>query len=66
MLLRDKKTILETYSQKNLIAKQLRIKESIDEIWLKQTPERLENLPSPPNVKVKTEGDIDDGNKFRN
>ena len=38
-----------------LVEKSNNIKESIDEFWLMQTPERVENLPSPPYVTVRTE-----------
>ena len=38
-----------------LATKSNNIKERIDEFWLMQTPERVENLPSPPYVTVKDE-----------
>ena len=42
-----------------LALKSQNIKESINDFWLMQTPERVENLPSPPYVTVKAE-DVND------
>jgi len=38
------------------------MKENMNEFWLMQTPERVENLPSPPSVTVKAEDVTDERN----
>jgi len=42
-----------------LVVKSENLKQSIDEFWLMRTPERVENLPSPPYVTYKAENDMD-------
>jgi len=36
-----------------LVVKSENLKQSIDEFWLMRTPERVENLPSPPTWPTK-------------